>query len=114
MFPDIFTKMEVVGNDAGRRVILCEERWAGRRFRYKMRETQIPPNRIEHLITEGNGKGSTQTLALEETPIGTKVTMTLEAKGLMASLMGKLFRKQFEAEMDRIFEGYVRVIEASA
>src|SRR5712692_2464562 len=81
MFPDIFTKMEVVGHEGASRIILCEEQWAGRHFKYKMREDQTPPARIDHLVVEGNGKGTRESLALEELPDGTRVTMAIEAKG---------------------------------
>ena len=114
MFPDIFRKMEVVGKEDSARVILCEEQWAGRHLKYKMREHQEPPHRIERMVIEGNGKGTTETLRLEELSDGTRLTMDIEAKGLAATILGRLFRKQFEAEMNHIFEGYTRVIEASA
>ncbi len=113
MFPDIFTRMEVVGKEGDSRIILCEERWAGRHFRYTMKEKLSPPERIEHVITQGNGKGSTQILALAEIPDGTLLTMTIEAKGLAATVLGRLFRKKFEEEMNQIFERYMKVVEAS-
>ena len=39
--------------------------------------------------------------------------MEIEAKGLAAAILGRLFRKQFESEMKQIFDGYMRVVEAS-
>ncbi|QQG48437.1 MAG: SRPBCC domain-containing protein [archaeon] len=114
LFPDIFKKMEVVGAEGSSRIILCEEKWAGRSFRYKMKETLSPPDKIEHSITEGNGKGSMETINLEKTPGGTRLTMVMDAKGLAAAVLGRLFRKQFEAEMSHIFDGYMKVVEAES
>ena len=113
LFPEIFTKMKVVGNDGGSRTIECEEKFAGRKFRYSMEEKQFPPERIEHVIINGNGKGTVETLRLEEIPGGTRVTMDIEAKGVAAAILGRLFRKQFESEMKQIFDGYMRVVEAT-
>ena len=112
-FPDIFAKMEVVGTDGGSRLILCEEKWAGRHLKYVMKEKQYPPQRIEHTITEGSGKGSIETLGLEEIAGGTRITMTMDARGLAAALLGRLFRKQFEKEIGQIFSAYTQVIEAA-
>ena len=114
MFPDIFTKMEVVGKEGESRLILCEEKWAGRHFAYTMKENLTPPGMIHYLVVQGNGKGTTESIELTETPEGTRVTMTIEAKGLAAVVLGGLFKKQFEKEMNHIFEGYMKVVEASA
>ena len=114
MFPDIFTKMEVIGKDGESRLILCEEKWAGRYMRYTMKESVSPPERIDHVVTQGSGKGTRESILLTEVPGGTRVTMTVEAKGLAAALMGSLLRGQFEKEMNHIFEGYMKIVEASA
>ena len=114
MFPDIFTRMEVVGKDGESRLIACEEKWAGREFAYTMKEDLSPPRMIRHHVVKGNGKGTTESIELSETPEGTRVTMTIEAKGLAAVVLGRLFKKQFEREMDHIFEGYMKMVEASA
>ena len=114
MFPDTFTRMEVVGKEGDSRLILCEEQWAGRHFAYTMKEDLTPPGMIHYLVVEGSGKGTTESIELAETPEGTRVTMTIEAKGLAAVVLGGLFKKQFEKEMNHIFEGYMKVVEASA
>ncbi len=113
LFPDTFTKMKVVGKEGDSRIIECEEKWAGRRFKYTIREKQFPPERIEQLVTDGNGKGTIQTMTLEEISDGTLVKWTIDAKGVTSSILSTLFRKRFEREIDRIFGTYTQVIEAS-
>ncbi len=113
LFPEIFKKMSVVRTEDDSRIIECEEIWAGRHFRYFLREKQFPPTKIQQVVTEGSGKGTTETLTLEETPEGTRVVMTIDAKSLAATVLGRLFRKQFEKEMDQIFGAYMKVVEAS-
>ncbi|MBI3860108.1 MAG: SRPBCC family protein [Thaumarchaeota archaeon] len=112
-FPEIFAKMEVVGMEGTSRVILCDELWAGRHFRYKMKESVSPPDRIDRSITEGNGKGSKTTFTLDQIPSGTRVSMTMDGKGLAVALLARLFRSKFEKEISHVFDGYMKVVESS-
>ena len=114
MFPETFTRMEVVGKEGDSRLILCEEKWAGRHFKYTMKEDLSPPERIQYVVTQGSGKGTIESIVLTEIPEGTRVAMTVEAKGLAAAVLGGLFKGQFEKEMNHIFEGYMKVVETSA
>ncbi len=113
LIPETFTKMKVVGKEGDSRIIECEEKWAGRHFKYTIKEKQFPPERIEQIVTEGSGKGTIQTMTLDEIPEGTRVKWTIEAKGVTASLLSTLFRRRFEREIDHIFSTYAQVIEAS-
>ena len=112
-FPDRFLSWKVLSQEGNVRTVESEERWLGRRFKHVDREVLTPPERVEGETVSGSGKGSKSTTTLTNVPGGTKMELAFEAKGAFASILGPLFRKRMEREVDLILDGFKKNIEAA-
>ena len=110
--PDRFLSWKVLSQEGNVRTTESESRFLGRRFKNVDREVLTPPDRVEGETIRGSGKGTKSVVTLTEVPGGTKMEMLVEAKGAVASILGPIFRKRAEREIDRVFDGIVKNIEA--
>lgn len=114
LYPERIQSMKVVSWEGNERTVACVENWAGRPFRYTMRERLHPPRRVEQLIVDGRGKGSTSVWSFEAAPGGSRVTAQTTLKGAEGFFLGVLFRKTFVREMDEGLARYAKFIEESS
>ncbi len=111
--PDRFLSWKVLSREGNTRTVESEVRFLGRKFKAVDREVLTPPERSEGETIRGSGKGSKSTFTLSEVPEGTKMEATFEAKGAFASILGPLFRKRFERELDEVLNTLVKNAEAA-
>ena len=113
LFPDWLAEMRVVREDGNERTIRCTEIWAGKKYTYTARQQLTPPSRAEGVVTEGEGRGSTEVWTFDPVPEGTRMAMTFRSKGAM-TLMLVLFRKRFAQEFEGRLDRWAKAVEGRA